>query len=481
MPLPFVGIVRVSHMGERKSGADDFHSERDQIAVIEQEAKRRNVPVKILPSELGVSGGLPLEKRPSLLEAVRGVQEGRYAGVIAAYLSRFGRDLEGGLKAWRLIEEAGGQVIIVAENIDTSSVNGRFMRNTYLNIANMEREQHVERFDNLRRWAVENGIWQRRQVPTGYKRDPQTRRLVPSEAAETVREAFREAGAGTTIVAISRRLRMTPSGVRQLLKNRVYLGELQVGEYLNPNAHPPLVDADTFALAQRDRPRPARKGKSPALLAGLVRCSGCGHVMPRGGNSKYQSYSCSRNHSGESCPEPAAISVTVLDEYVEAIALKELAKLSAMASVPEDNVDAAKEALSKAQNELQAFVTSVSAADIGAEAFSLGARQRREAVDIAQAELQRALEASAVPGVLSGDEVWNELDAAQRNALLRTLLSGVIVRATGRGKRVSVTDKARIIKFGADIPYPVGRGGKAAGILSLPFPDSDSPDVLGSD
>src|SRR4051794_31548276 len=226
----FAGIVRVSHMGARKADAEAFHAARDQIATIEAEAARRGVEVEILPSELGVSGGLPLEKRPSLSAAVAGVQSGRYAGVIAAYLSRFGRDLEGGLKAWRLIEQAGGQVIIVAENIDTSTVNGRFMRNTYLTIANMEREQHQERFGNLRDWATEAGIWQRRQTPLGYARDPETRRLVADSHAAKVRDAFASRGAGVSISAIARDLGMTPSGARNLLSNRVYLGELRVGK-----------------------------------------------------------------------------------------------------------------------------------------------------------------------------------------------------------------------------------------------------------
>lgn len=79
----------------------------------------------MLSPELDVSGGLPLTARPALLEAVSGIEQGRYGGLAVAYLSRMGRDLRVMLEAWERIEQAGGRVLVVREGIDTSTAAGR--------------------------------------------------------------------------------------------------------------------------------------------------------------------------------------------------------------------------------------------------------------------------------------------------------------------------------------------------------------------
>src|SRR4051794_24614453 len=240
----YAALTRVSHMGERKAGANNFHADHDQLEAIEHWAQRQGVGLEILPAELDVSGGLPIERRPSLMRAIEGVETGAYAGVTVAYLTRFGRNLREQLRAWDRIEAAGGRVVVVQEGIDTSNSSGRMHRNILLSIAEGERERHAEDFDRRRRCAVEAGVWQRRQTPRGYDRDPETRRLVPNADAPSVVATFREKAVGKSNSELARSLGMTTSGVRQLLRNRVYLGELRVGQHLNAAAHPPLVGVD---------------------------------------------------------------------------------------------------------------------------------------------------------------------------------------------------------------------------------------------
>src|SRR3954468_11333557 len=94
MSSTWAGVVRVSHMGARKTGADDFHSERDQVAAMREAVSKIGGTLDVLPSAPDVSGGLPLEQRPALRAAVEGVESGRYSGVVVAYQSRLGRDVE---------------------------------------------------------------------------------------------------------------------------------------------------------------------------------------------------------------------------------------------------------------------------------------------------------------------------------------------------------------------------------------------------
>ncbi len=476
----WAGLVRVSHMGARKSDAADFHSERDQREAIRAEVNKRGGTLKILPSELDVSGGLPLAQRPSLLEAVEGIEAGRYCGIVLAYHSRLGRDVEVEEAVWRRVEAAGGQIIMALDGLDTTTVDGKMVRRIRSAMNAAERERHVERFDDLRRWATAAGVWQRRQVPLGYSKAPDTRQLMPNQRAEDVCWAFRARAAGTPISGIADRLGMTPSGVRQLLKNRVYVGELRVGAHVNPTAHPPLVDLDTFDAAQLSVPRPSRKRGAPALLAGLARCASCGHLLTRGGSREVPVYTCSVRHSGARCPAPAAVTIALLDAHVECIALAELGRLSVTARQG-DGLERARQAVKAAERELAAYLAAISAADVGVEVFAAGARKRREHVDRVREELQLELgRRPLLPAVENGAEAWGMLDGHEHNALLRALLSAVVVaRSGGRGSRTTLASRVRVLAHGAPLKVPERRGGEASGVVPIPLADIDDPYVLG--
>jgi DNA invertase Pin-like site-specific DNA recombinase len=472
----WAGVVRISHMGARKPGADNVHADRDQVLAIEA-AVPKGEGLEILPPELNVSGGLPLEQRPSLLAAVEGVERGEYAGIIVAYLSRLGRNVREQLRTYDRVHAAGGRIIVAQEGIDARTRGGRLQRNILAAIHEDEREQHVERFDNLRRWATEAGVWQRRQTPTGYAKDPVTRRLVPDERADDVRAAFAARAAGTSVSEIALRLGMTTSGVRQLIANRVYRGELRVGDYVNLDAHPALVPEAAWLAAQSPgTTRRARSKKPVALLGGLVRCCGCAHAMSRGA-TKVPVYTCHRQHSDGVCPAPAAITMRLLDEHVTAIALRELSRLQVDEANDQAALDAAREQVVSAERELAMYVQAISAADVGADAFRAGARQRQAAVDGARRELVRAFGHHSAR--VDGDPVavWERLGPEHRNRLLRGLIECVLVeRSGGRGRVRPVADRVRVIRHGAGVvPVAVDR---VIAVRQLALPDADDPVTL---
>jgi DNA invertase Pin-like site-specific DNA recombinase len=472
----WAGIVRVSHMGARKAGADNVHADRDQVDAITA-AVPKGDELHMLPAELNVSGGLPLELRPSLLAAVEGVERGEYAGIVVAYLSRLGRNVREQLRTYDRVHAAGGRIIVAQEGIDARTRGGRLQRNILAAIHEDEREQHVERFDNLRRWATEAGVWQRRLTPTGYVRDPKTRRLVPDDRADDVRAAFSARATGTSVSELARRLRMTPSGVRQLIANRVYRGELRVGDYTNLHAHPALVTEDVWLAAQAPATtRRPRSKRQVALLAGLVRCCGCGHVMSRG-PAKVEVYACHRQHSDGPCPAPAAITARLLDEHVTAISLSELGRLRIDEASDRSSLEAARARVASAERELATYVNAISAADVGADAFRAGARQRQAEVDSARRELIRLF--GQQPAQVDGDPValWKELGPEHRNRLLRGLIECVLVeRSGGRGRIRPLEDRVRVVRHGAGIA-PVARD-RVIPVRQIALPDAHDPVTL---
>jgi hypothetical protein len=273
---------------------------------------------------------------------------------------------------------------------------------------------------------------------------------------------------------------MTTAGIRHLLRNRVYLGELKVGEYVNPHAHQPLVTEHAFLAAQHVQAvRATRSTRPVALLAGLVRCAGCGHVMSRTTTAN-QSYACHRHHSAGPCTAPAAITIATLDDYVTTIALAEVAKLQI--STTSDHAAQARAKVQDAEAELAQFLVGVSAAGIAEADYATAATARRETLDAARHALALAarrqppsIDPTADPAAL-----WTALDAAQRNRLLRGLIETVLIRAAGRGRRVPIANRVRVIAAGSGLIIDGRhRGDQPIPIMPITLPNTDDPRVLG--
>ncbi len=244
-----------------------FISEADQYQRCRAYADAYGHTIVDEGSDLDVSGGVM--SRPTFNQFLARVTDRQVDGIIVAKLDRFARSNAGALEAVTAIETAGG-VLIVAEQIDSSTAAGRFLRSILFSSAQWERERIGEAWLTARSSAVERGIHVTRHTPPGYVRNPKSndpatdRRLVPDpEHADTVREAFAMAAQGesnTTIAEYLTKQKLSgahwrSSRINRLLANRVYLGEARSGQgVVNPAAHDPLVDERTFLLAQRERP-----------------------------------------------------------------------------------------------------------------------------------------------------------------------------------------------------------------------------------
>lgn len=485
----WVGYPRVSALGRRKADAEDFHSVRDQEREMRRKATELGVDLHIVDPDLNAKGKDP--ERAALLAIMRDVEQGRYEGVLVAYLSRLSRRTSLTLELWDRVRAAGARLIAVREGLDSAHMTPEnwFLLRMLAAKDELEVDIATARFDEQREGAVAAGVWAFRQTPLGYSKGDD-RRLVPDDRADDVRWAFRSAP-HTPRGAIAERLGMTYAGVTQLLRNRVYLGELHVGglpqkdgttspKYENLQAHPPLVTQEEWLAAQIVRParRPRSRASHPTLLAGLVTCAGCGHVMSRA-NTKALVYTCHRTFSGGRCPEPASIMMRILDEHVEAIVVAHLAELRASARRHDRGLDEARVALASAKEQLSTYLEMVDAAGIGIESAAAGARQRQDRVREAERALAAALDQQ--PLAVDGDPVraWEVATTTQRNRLSRGLVEAVVVRrAGGPGPRVPVGDRVRVIAHGAGIVPRYTGGGRPFGVRPVAFPDLDSPVVL---
>jgi DNA invertase Pin-like site-specific DNA recombinase len=434
---------------------------------IEGFAASRGLSVVMLEAELDVSGGA-LE-RPVLSQAIEAIEAGQAEGIVVAQLDRLSRlSLIDALKVIRRIEDAGGQVLAAGESFDTSTPEGRMGRNVFLSMAEMQLERYKGQFKVAKIQAVERGIWPTYRAPRGY-RIGADRRLEPDpETAPKVRRAFELRAQGKSWAVIAELLGCGISGAGKTIRNRVYLGELSLGGSVgahNPAAHEPLVDRALFEAAQLKHARPARRGRPPALLGGLIRCAGCQCSM----TPNHPGYSCYPRTASGRCQAPAWISMRAVEAFVEEVVLSHLAELRPIEGRPHSDAgDFASGQLAEAEGELVAFQESTRAAGVGAEHFAVGLRQRVERVERARRELARARAASGDQGRLADAVgVWSELSAEERRQVVRGAIGVVWVR---RGRGVEPVERVRVIAAGYE-PLGLSGPGRRAAMIPLDWVD----------
>lgn len=458
MSLRLDGYLRVSRTNGRSG--ESFISPDQQRQKIASWAKLRGVKIAAWHEDLDQTGGKL--SRPGFDKALSRVADGTTGGIVVAKLDRFSRAGVGdALKLIETIIEAGGEVASVEEGIDPTTPTGEFTMTVFLALARMQRQQIAANWQDARRRAVDRGLHVASKVPTGYVRGADDRLEPHPEFAEHIAEVFRLKAEGASWRDLALYLRehdvTTPYGttdwqpraLSHVIANRVYLGEARSGEFVNQGAHEPIVDEATWNAAQQAKGERPVNGMGGSLLAGVLRCAGCGYVlkpdtMRARDGEKLRLYRCRTERSSGRCPAPASVLGRVIEPWVVDRFFAGLGGMRAEGSVLTNELEAAEVTLARAEQELATYLAAVSAEDVGADAFREGARQRREQIDRAGQDLDEARERAGLADLplaadLAGD--WPDLDVAERGQLLRAGLDAVILR---RG-RVPIGERAEVV------------------------------------
>jgi site-specific DNA recombinase len=208
----------------------------------------------------GFSGGSM--QRPALQRLLADIAKGRIDIVVVYKVDRLTRSLADFAKLTELLDRQAASFVSVTQQFNTSTSMGRLTLNVLLSFAQFEREVAGERIRDKIALSKRRGMWMGGHPPLGY--DGVDRQLVINDGeAETVRLIFerylaigsiaelkrslddegvvskrRTFGDGRTIggVPISR------GALYQILRNRLYRGEIaHRGEVYNGN-HQPIVD-----------------------------------------------------------------------------------------------------------------------------------------------------------------------------------------------------------------------------------------------
>jgi DNA invertase Pin-like site-specific DNA recombinase len=481
------GYVRVSRVGGRNG--DSFQSPKQQADAIRALCQARGYDVSRVDEELDASGGTM--DREKLQALIADIKANRIDGIVVYRLDRFARTLEGALKAFREITEAGGFVLAVEGGIDTSASAGpigKFVVRLLFSLAEMELDMRAEGFELAKLNAIERGVHIAGTVPVGYvKLAKATPLVVDPKPAAAVRAAFRLRAKGAkcplcrrlapvscsehSLAEVARMLDTKlpggPSGegawmvntVKRMLRNRTYLGEARQGKHVKEKAHEAIVTPREFEIVQAldDRREPA-SSVTVSLLAGVARCAECGYALDRQRvGMKYLVYRCRGKHAGHGkCEAPAQAMQHALDSLVEEAVLANVAAKRADRIEARDEIDVLQAKLSAARSKRSPFED----ADYVAVLGIVGATRALLKLDREIAQLERELSeqlALADHGPFTGggsqsvSELWAQLSTDERREVIQSSVEAVVVWRAPRG--TPLAERTRIYWRGEQLPF----------------------------
>ncbi len=233
-------------------------------------------------------------ERPALQKLLADIKERRIDIVVVYKVDRLTRSLTDFAKLVELFDEHGVSFVSVTQSFNTTSM-GRLTLNVLLSFAQFEREVTGERIRDKIAASKKKGIWVGGVVPLGYQvRDKKL--LVNEDEVRTVRMIFERYLALGSLPALQRELRtqgivtrrrtlssgkiiggvhLTNGPLAYMLRNRLYLGEINHRDQSYPGEHTPILDPALFDQVQARlddnlRGRRLKNERSQALLLGKL-------------------------------------------------------------------------------------------------------------------------------------------------------------------------------------------------------------------
>ena len=348
----------------------DSNSIQNQKAILQKFAEDHRFPSPCFYVDDGFSGGT--FQRPAFQQMISDMENGEIGIIVTKDLSRLGRNqLHTGLYIEERFPMFGVRYIAINDNVDTDSSES----NDLMPFKNLFNEWFIRdtsrKIRAVLKAKAERGGRLGTRTPYGYRKDPDTKKLiVDEEAAAIVRRIFAMCAGGSGPSQIARILKkeqiLTPtmyaytrygithtcldtahpynwsdSAIANLLENEIYLGNTVNMKYSTKsykdkrrvehpreecmvfeNTHPALITREVWDMVQRVRKNKRRltKMEEQNKYSGLVFCADCGsnmvlhraHTM----SASYNHFTCrTYKKDGEACTGHY-IRECVLDEIV---------------------------------------------------------------------------------------------------------------------------------------------------------------------
>lgn len=270
-------------------------------------------------------------RRPAFEALREAIAVGTYDGAVVWKLDRLARRPADFERFWEACEQSGSFITSVTEPVDSSTEIGLAIVRVLVTFAGLESTTIGLRLQSRFRELAQQGRGWSGQRPFGYTKD--WKALVPEEAA-AIQDAAQRVLAGETLSLIARE--WAAAGITttrgntwgphrimamlcapRLVGDRAWHGE----EIVARDCFPAVLDRATHQRLRRlaaNRERGARLAPERTLLAGLLLCGECGHVMYSSRRTNQRIYSCPPPPAG--CGG-AHVTGLLIDEWVTAAVL----------------------------------------------------------------------------------------------------------------------------------------------------------------
>ena len=359
----------------------DSNSIQNQKAILQKFAEDHHFPSPCFYVDDGFSGGN--FQRPAFQQMISDMENGEIGIIVTKDLSRLGRNqLHTGLYIEERFPMFGVRYIAINDNVDTDSSES----NDLMPFKNLFNEWFIRdtsrKIRAVLKAKAERGERLGSRAPYGYRKAPDTKKLiVDDEAATIVRRIFAMCASGSGPSQIARILKkeqiLTPtmyaytrygithtcldtahpynwsdSAIANLLENEIYLGNTVNMKHSSrsykdkrrvehpreecmvfENTHPALITREVWDIVQRVRKNKRRltKMEEQNKYSGLVFCADCGsnmvlhraHTM----SASYNHFTCRTYKKDWEACTGHYIRECVLDEVV----LEDLRRVTAMA------------------------------------------------------------------------------------------------------------------------------------------------------
>jgi DNA invertase Pin-like site-specific DNA recombinase len=403
----------------------------------------------------GVSGGLPIAKRPAGSRLMRELVKGDV--LVVSKLDRLARSVTDLLATLEHAEAIGASFVATEQSISTEGPYGRFMVTLLGSVAELERSIMAERQRAARAQLHRDG----RHVGTlhyGLTTVPHPSgkglavRPHPEEGPR-LREAVERVLAGESMASQARELGISRAGMQRLMRSERLIGRTPGnGGAIDPDAA--LITVSQWnrlrALVERDEPRSWSRTDGYSLALSCAVCQGRLYLDIDSGSAG--SYRCKAGHKAA-----PTISRRVLDRYIEDWFLSHYSAAPVIELVVESDdaerrerlavVELALDELTEAQRRPGADVLALAQRVVGLHA-------ERAAIE---AEPARSTTRTVDTGKRMGEH-WAASTDAERVSMLRQV--GVfVVHPKGRqGGRIEPVDaeqeSERFLELSRRLPAP---------------------------
>ena len=335
-----LGYARVSSEEQAKGSSLD-----DQQDAIRSYAESQGLSVTRFFVEAESAVHEKIERREQIRQLMADIR-GRDL-VICAKLDRWSRDPEFTYASVRKILETGASFFAVDERCDPGTPEGDTALGFRILFAREEHKRIKERMVGTRKLLRNRGYYveglppygYRRAFPKGHKGAEKNVLVVHDEEAKQVRQALALCAAGHSLSRIAAALSVSRDRVKHIVRNRVYLGELEDGQGQWIKAkHEAIVDADMFAKARLGldarrlggaHPRGVPSRTSTWILRDVATCALCRARMSaaysggtKGGTYERHYYVCSHR-----CTRGGYIPVRDIEAVAEPLIVSRLEEL----------------------------------------------------------------------------------------------------------------------------------------------------------